>query len=179
MIVVSKKLIRLEIEFVISSTPQINTRTEDWAAFYRDHRLGYQIETAARFGYTGELQDLGRRLMDRMPAFFAGHDPSPSLLHGDLWGGNHAASGGAPVIFDPAVYYGDRETDLAMTRLFGGYSEAFYAAYLEAWPLPARHESRLGVYQLYHVLNHLNLFGRSYLGRAISLLRDALSFNGR
>lgn len=162
----------------IGSTPQINTRTGDWATFYRDCRLGFQLETAARFGYTGELQDLGRRFMERVPIFFGGHDPQPSLLHGDLWGGNRAACEGAPVIFDPAVYYGDRETDLAMTRLFGGFSRQFYAAYEEAWALPPGHETRLGAYQLYHVLNHLNLFGQSYLGRATSLLQDALATLG-
>ena len=101
----------------------------------------------------------------------AGHAPAASLLHGDLWGGNWAAVSGRPVVFDPAVYYGDRETDLAMTRLFGGFGPAFYEAYGRAWPLPPGHERRLLLYQLYHVLNHLNLVGAGYLGRALDIMR--------
>ena len=158
----------------IGRTPQINTRTDHWTPFYRERRLRFQLELAARNGYAGTLQELGAPLLERLPDLFGDHDPPPSLLHGDLWGGNHASSGGQPVIFDPAVYYGDRETDLAMTRLFGGYSREFYVAYEHSWPLPPGHEQRLGVYQLYHVLNHLNLFGRSYLGRSESLIKDAL-----
>ncbi len=93
------------------------------------------------------------------------------MLHGDLWGGNWAACGCIPVIFDPAVYYGDRETDIAMTKLFGGFGPAFYEAYEESWPLAAGHTRREHLYQLYHVLNHLNLFGAAYLARAEGLLR--------
>ena len=99
----------------------------------------------------------------------------PSLLHGDLWSGNHAAMDGRPVIFDPAVYYGDRESDLAMTRLFGGFGRGFYSAYEAAWPLEPGHEARNDLYQLYHVLNHLNLFGTGYLGRSLGLLRGLVS----
>lgn len=163
----------------IGLTPQINTWNESWVDFYRQHRLRFQLELAARKGFTGELPGLGRCLLERLPALFAGHEPPPSLLHGDLWSGNKASVDGEPVIFDPAVYYGDRETDLAMTRLFGGFSRDFYAAYEEAWPLPPGHRARLGIYQLYHVLNHLNLFGGVYLGRAEALIGDALGrFSG-
>ena len=109
-----------------------------------------------------------------MPELFTGYDPQPSLLHGDLWGGNWASCDGEPVIFDPAVYYGDRETDLAMTRLFGGFGHAFYDAYEAAWPLASGHRERNDLYQLYHVLNHLNLFGSGYLGRAQDLIQRLL-----
>jgi fructosamine-3-kinase len=159
----------------IGSTPQLNTREDSWYVFYRDHRLGYQLDLAGRYGYTGRLQELGAAVIARMDDVLAGHEPAPSLLHGDLWSGNYAACGDEPVIFDPAVYYGDRETDLAMTRLFGGFSPGFYEAYEAAWPLAPGHEDRIGIYQLYHVLNHLNLFGRSYLGRAEALLAEALA----
>ncbi len=159
----------------IGSTPQINTWTDDWTAFYREHRLRFQLELAKDRGYRGALEALGDELEERLPALIGEHEPEPSLLHGDLWGGNHASAGGEPVIFDPAVYYGDRETDLAMTRLFGGFSHAFYEAYELAWPLREGHERRLGLYQLYHVLNHLNLFGRGYLGRAETLMREAIA----
>ena len=95
-------------------------------------------------------------------------------MHGDLWGGNWSSVNGQPVIFDPAVYYGDRETDLAMTRLFGGFSADFYRAYESSWPLSEGYEQRITLYQLYHVLNHLNLFGASYLGRAQAMIAKLL-----
>ena len=156
----------------IGATPQRNRWCDDWVTFFSDHRLGFQLRLAADNGYRGELQAEGAALLGQCGRFFSGYTPASSLLHGDLWGGNWTASGDQPVIFDPAVYYGDRETDIAMTRLFGGFGEAFYRAYSESWPLAAGHESRLGLYQLYHVLNHLNLFGRSYLGRALALIRE-------
>jgi len=153
----------------IGLTPQQNAWSKDWVAFFQEHRLGYQLWLARENGFSGELQKQGRRLQKRLPSLFEDYEPVPSLLHGDLWGGNWASSDGEPVIFDPAVYYGDRETDLAMTKLFGGFGEAFYESYETAWPLqPGSHE-RLTLYQLYHVLNHLNLFGSGYLGRALAL----------
>ena len=158
----------------IGLTPQHNAWSEDWVAFFREHRLGYQLELAASNGFRGELQDLGSRLLKRLPVFFEDHEPAASLLHGDLWGGNWASCAGAPVIFDPAVYYGDRETDLAMTRLFGGFGRRFYEAYEASWPLEPGHGPRQRLYQLYHVLNHLNLFGSGYHGRAMALMRELL-----
>ena len=157
----------------IGLTPQPNSQSDNWISFYREHRLRYQFELAGRNGYSGELTKLGSQLLDRLDSFFQ-QAPKPSLLHGDLWAGNRAACNGEPVIYDPAVYYGDRETDLAMTHLFGGFSPAFYAAYEESWPLPEGHERRRQLYQLYHVLNHLNLFGRTYHVRALELLRTLL-----
>ena len=155
----------------IGLTPQRNLQTDDWVAFFRDQRLKFQLELAARNGYTGELQDLGNRLAERLEDLFEGYDPVPSLLHGDLWAGNWGVADGVPVIFDPAVYYGDRETDIAMTQLFGGFGDAFYREYERAWPLAARSAERLELYKLYHVLNHLNLFGSGYLEQATSILR--------
>ncbi|MBT8077505.1 MAG: fructosamine kinase family protein, partial [Gammaproteobacteria bacterium] len=113
----------------------------------------------------------GMQLADKLDRLFAGYEPRPSLLHGDLWGGNWAAVNGEPVIFDPAVYFGDRESDLAMTRLFGGFGGRFYAAYSESWPLADGSEERCALYQLYHILNHLNLFGGGYLERSVQLVR--------
>ena len=161
----------------IGRTPQQNTPTSSWAGFFAEHRLGYQLDLARENGFGGRLQDDGQALRNSVAKFFETYEPVPSLLHGDLWGGNAALVDGKPVIFDPAVHYGDRESDIAMTRLFGGFDEAFYAAYEDAWPLAAGYSRREPLYQLYHVLNHLNLFGRGYLGRAESLisglLRDA------
>ena len=155
----------------IGSTPQINNEETDWVDFYREHRLRFQLRLAARNGHGGNLLRRGKRLLEELPAFFTGYSPQPSLLHGDLWGGNHAAlRDGSPVIFDPAVYYGDREADLAMTQLFGGFSADFYAAYRESWPLDSGHRMRGDLYNLYHVLNHLNLFGGGYRGQAEQMI---------
>jgi len=158
----------------IGLTPQHNDWTDDWIAFFRRHRLGFQLQLAADKGFTGPLQARGAQLMERLPALFGDYVPAASLLHGDLWGGNRASANGEPVIFDPAVYYGDRESDLAMTRLFGGFGAAFYEAYEASAPLAPGHEARCDLYQLYHVLNHLNLFGVGYLGRAQELMRRLL-----
>jgi fructosamine-3-kinase len=156
----------------IGPTPQQNPWTRDWVEFFREHRLRFQLDLAARNGYSGDLQSLGLQLAERLPALFDGHRPAASLCHGDLWSGNWGVADGVPVIFDPAVYYGDRESDIAMTMLFGGFGRAFYRAYEESWPMAPGHERRLKLYQLYHVLNHLNLFGSGYLGQAMKLLRD-------
>ncbi len=158
----------------IGRTPQQNTWHSDWVGFYRDHRLGFQLDLAAAHGFAGRLQRRGKELMAALPGFFSDYQPAPSLLHGDLWGGNAASSNAIPVIFDPAAHYGDRECDIAMTRLFGGFGGAFYQAYEEAWPLDAGYSRREALYQLYHVLNHLNLFGGGYLGRAESLIDQLL-----
>ncbi len=155
----------------IGSTPQINTEEQDWMVFYREHRLNFQLKLAG-----GNLLRRGERLLEKLPMFFASYRPMPSLLHGDLWGGNHAAlRDGTPVIFDPAVYYGDREADLAMTDLFGGYRPGFYAAYNESWPLDAGYQVRKNLYNLYHVLNHFNLFGGGYGGQGERMIDQLLS----
>ncbi len=156
----------------IGLTPQHNQWSGDWVEFYRKHRLGFQLRLAAGNGFAGELQAAGTRLNENLEALFSDYEPPASLLHGDLWGGNWAASNGLPVIFDPAVHYGDRETDIAMTQLFGGFGREFYSAYQDSWPMQTGYEDRLKLYQLYHVLNHLNLFGGSYLGRAMQLIRE-------
>jgi fructosamine-3-kinase len=156
----------------IGLTPQQNAWSEDWIEFFRDRRLGYQLRLASEKGFGGELQTTGSILVQKFAALFDDYLPKASLLHGDLWGGNWAATQGRPVIFDPAVYYGDRESDIAMSKLFGGFGSSFYSAYQESWPMAAGWEQRIKLYQLYHVLNHLNLFGRSYLGRAMQLIRD-------
>ena len=160
----------------IGSTPQLNDWDDNWVTFFRDRRLRYQLSLAENNGYGGRLQHRGEALLDRVSEFFSTYHPAPSLLHGDLWGGNRAADErGNPVIFDPAVYYGDREADLAMTRLFGGFGPAFYAAYASAWELAAGAQLRIDLYNLYHVLNHLNLFGSGYLAQAVSLIDSLLA----
>jgi fructosamine-3-kinase len=160
----------------IGSTPQINTQTSDWISFWRDRRLGFQLKLAAGKGFRGGLQDKGERLMANLDRFFTTYTPQPSLLHGDLWGGNHAVDrDGRPVIFDPAVYYGDREADVAMTELFGGFSSAFYDAYNAIWLLDGGNGIRKQLYNLYHILNHANLFGGGYAAQAESMMDRLLA----
>ena len=157
----------------IGSTPQPNTPTEEWIDFWREQRLGFQLELAMRNGLPQDCERRVRALLGRLEQFFDGHRPEPALLHGDLWGGNWGATrDGAPCIFDPAVYYGDREADLAMTRLFGGFGEPFYRAYESAWPLEPGWQGRVALYNLYHLLNHFNLFGVGYLGRIEDMLGE-------
>lgn len=164
----------------IGATPQINKSSSDWIQFWRKYRLGYQLQLALANGYTGKLQTKGEQLMAGLDAFFSGTPPLASLLHGDLWSGNYAFAAGVngnavPVIFDPAVYYGDREADLAMTELFGGFSANFYAAYREAYPLDPGYATRKTLYNLYHILNHLNLFGGGYLYQAEQMMDKLLA----
>jgi protein-ribulosamine 3-kinase len=160
----------------IGSTPQPNTPSPDWVEFWRKERLGFQLELVARQGHRGALQKKGDQLMAALPALFGDHRPEPSLLHGDLWSGNYAfTTDGEAVIFDPAVYFGDREADIAMTELFGGFGSQFYGAYNEAWPLAPGYETRKILYNLYHILNHLNLFGGGYGSQAESMMGRLLS----
>ncbi len=154
----------------IGSTPQINTWSDDWIGFWRDRRLGFQLRLAADKGHRGRLQKRGGKLLELVPALID-HNPEPSLIHGDLWGGNIAGDReGNPVIFDPAVYYADREADLAMTELFGGFGARFYDAYREAWPLHPGYATRKTLYNLYHILNHLNIFGGGYGRQALGMI---------
>jgi fructosamine-3-kinase len=161
----------------IGGTPQLNGWLDDWPKFVRDRRLGPQLALAAGNGHGGALARDGERVLDVVPALLAGHEPIASLLHGDLWSGNagRLAFSGEPVIMDPAVYYGDREADLAMTELFGGFGPDFYAAYREAWPIDAGYPIRRTLYNLYHVLNHLNLFGEGYLAQARQMIGALLA----
>jgi protein-ribulosamine 3-kinase len=162
----------------IGSTPQRNAQMSDWVAFYRAQRLSSQFDLARRNGAPRGLLEKGENLLGRLEAFFPGYRPFPSLLHGDLWGGNHGYVEGVPVLFDPAVYYGDREADLAMTELFGGFPAEFYAAYRETWPLDPGYRVRKHLYNLYHVLNHFNLFGGGYAGQAENMVSRLLAEAG-
>ncbi len=162
-----------DINNTIGSTPQINTWTQDWTKFWAEHRIGYQLKLAKRRG--GSFLQ-GARLLEIIPDLLAGHQPQPSLVHGDLWGGNASVSvDGEPVIFDPATYWGDREVDLAMTELFGSFPSAFYRAYNQAWPLDDGYKQRKILYNLYHTLNHFNLFEGSYAFQAERMIQQLLT----
>lgn len=156
----------------IGSTPQRNTREEDWITFYKHHRLEFQMDLCERKGLRLESRN---QLLEKLEAFFTGYSPSPSLLHGDLWGGNKAFDAqGEPVVYDPACYYGDREADLAFTEMFGGFSEEFYDAYQAAFPLDTGYLYRKRLYNLYHELNHYHLFGGGYGNQARETVRYLL-----
>ena len=161
-----------ERDNLIGSTFQDNSKSGNWIEFWRTRRLAFQFDLARRKGC--EFGGREVKLTENLDAFFGDYNPFPSLLHGDLWRGNAGFDpSGNPVLFDPAAYYGDREADIAMTELFGGFPEGFYSAYEEAFPLDPGYGRRKNLYNLYHVLNHFNLFGGSYLGRAEAML-DAL-----
>lgn len=161
-----------KVNNTIGSTPQINTWTADWAEFYAQHRLAYQFQLARRRGGHFPLQE---QLLAAIPQLLADHQPQPSLVHGDLWGGNAAfTASGEPVIFDPATYFGDREVDVAMTELFGGFPSAFYQGYNEVFPLDPGYEKRKTLYNLYHILNHFNSFGGSYESQANRMISQIL-----
>jgi len=159
----------------IGATPQPNAPADGWTTFFRERRLGFQLSLAAATGLPASVRGSLERLSRDLEQLIGAHATRPSLVHGDLWGGNWGATANAePVIFDPAVHYADREVDIAMTRLFGGFGRAFYAAYDAEWPLPDGWEQRAVVYNLYHLLNHFNLFGAGYLAQ----IRSALAVLG-
>jgi fructosamine-3-kinase len=157
----------------IGTTTQPNPWTQSWVAFWQTSRIGHQLELAyqkgARFIY-------GDRLLEAIPDLLKGHLPKPSLVHGDLWGGNASAlATGEPVIYDPSVYWGDREVDLAMTELFGGFGTAFYQGYQAIYPIDPGFTKRKILYNLYHILNHYNLFGGGYMGQADRMMAALLN----
>ena len=159
----------------IGSTPQHNDWHADWVGFWRDQRLGYQLQLAGKHGLGARVLHKGEKLQDSLSVFFS-DQPQASILHGDLWSGNYGVSReGEPVIFDPAVYFGDRETDLAMTELFGGFGSDFYAAYNNTWPLAPGYKQRKTLYNLYHILNHYNLFGGGYGAQAEGMIDRLLA----
>jgi fructosamine-3-kinase len=159
----------------LGTTRQKNTPDGNWIQFWREQRFGFQLRLAQKKDV--RLAEQGERLLVVLDRLLAGHQPAASLLHGDLWAGNAAQDPqGRPVIFDPAVYYGDREAEIAMMELFGGFGPATLAAYQAAWPLePGYTAGRRDLYQLYHILNHFNLFGGQYADQALHCMDRLLA----
>ena len=161
----------------IGSNPQINIPDEkeksDWTAFYLNKRILFQLQLAEKLGNsTDELRKGISKLENKIEDIIGHNSEKPSLLHGDLWAGNYMIDqNGNAVLIDPAAYYGHREADLGMTKLFGGFNSEFYKAYNESFPLEDGFDYRENIYKLYHVLNHLNLFGGGYYSQAISLIK--------
>jgi protein-ribulosamine 3-kinase len=159
----------------IGASHQVNPWTASWMDFWRNARLARQLELAAQNGHGGLLQSLGERLLAALPQVLGGHVPRPALVHGDLWHGNVGfLANGTPTLFDPAVYFGDREVDIAMSELFGGFPRVFYDAYFERLPVDEGYAARRDLYNVYHLLNHLNLFG-GYRERVEILMRSVLT----
>ena len=166
----------------IGHTIQRNQWHFEWVEFYGKQRLQPQLELAQLRGAKPDLFDLGQQLITALPFWFQEYQPEASLLHGDLWGGNSAfvkesiagSTTTEAVIYDPACYYGDRETDIAMTELFGGFSAEFYAGYNEVFPLNKDYAQRKPLYNLYHVINHFNLFGGQYEQQALQIIQALL-----
>jgi protein-ribulosamine 3-kinase len=160
----------------IGANPQLNLPDKDeksnWTKFYFNKRILFQYKLAEKNGYaTDELRKGVSGLENKIENILSGSEEPPSLLHGDLWSGNYMTDeNGNPCLIDPAVYYGHREADLGMTKLFGGFNSEFYSSYNENFPLSQGYDYRENIYKLYHVLNHLNLFGRGYYSQAISLI---------
>ncbi len=164
------------INNTIGLATQVNTPDDSWINFWINYRLKPQLNIARRNNCGAHFTKLGQDLLEKCPALFVGHKPEASLLHGDLWGGNAAGlEDGTPVIFDPACYYGDREVDLAMMELFGGYDNKCYDAYNEAYPVSDGYGIRKLFYNLYHVLNHFNLFGSGYHRQSMQMIEKLLA----
>lgn len=160
----------------IGATPQSNEKQKCWVDFFREQRLRFQLQRAEE---NGLVCPGAEKLLDGIGKFFEKHHPEASLLHGDLWGENSGfLKTGEPVLYDPACYYGDRETDLAFTEMFGGFGASFYAGYAEVWALDPGYASRRDLYNLYHVLNHYNLFRGSYGGQAQRMVQDLVTGKG-
>jgi fructosamine-3-kinase len=156
----------------IGSSSQHNNWRGSWAAFFSEQRLGVQLELAAA---AGRALAHGAELLEQVPQWLAAHEPEACLVHGDLWSGNAGLLvGGGSAVFDPAVSRSDREVDLAMARLFGGFPAAFFEGYEQEWPLPAGHRQRVDLYNLYHLLNHANLFGGGYWQQSAASIQALL-----
>ncbi len=160
----------------IGSTAQHNPLDDDWVSFWRSERLEYQLKLAQRKGFSAPAFTQGMQLAAQLNCFFSNYKPLPSLLHGDLWSGNYSADQqGQPVIYDPAIYYGDHETDLAMMELFGNPGKRFFSAYNEHYIIDSGYQTRKTLYNLYHILNHFNLFGGNYAAQAQNMINQLLA----
>lgn len=160
----------------IGQSRQVNTKCENWLEFFVNHRLIYQLELAFKNGHLKKIQSLVEQVPDAVAEILRDHHPKPSLLHGDLWYGNLGFDpSGTPVVFDPSVYYGDYETDLAMTTLFRALPDSFYSMYQSLHPIADGWKLRESVYNLYHILNHLNIFGRGFFAHTKDLMELIVS----
>ncbi len=168
--------IGLDRDNYLGSARQCNSAKDRWPAFVAENRIGFQLRWAKDQGLVSDpLADDCQRIIDAIDSLLEGREDRTSLLHGDLWSGNYLSDAeGQPVIIDPAIHYGCREAEFGMLRLFGSCPSEFFEAYHDAFPLPDGWQRRVRVYVLYHLLNHLNLFGRGYLGQCQSVAAEIL-----
>lgn len=161
----------------IGLTPQKNTWTASWCEFFIEQRLKPQTLLARQNGFDRQFRSISSELMSAVESLLKLYQPTPSLLHGDLWSGNAAIDNqGRGRIYDPATYYGDAECDIAMTELFGGFGSQFYEAYYQLRPQKSDYLQRKTIYNLYHMLNHLNLFGSGYLAQVQRYIKLIMSY---
>lgn len=164
------------VDNAIGLTPQFNQQRSNWIEFWSKNRLAPQFQWAMEDGIASKIIDKGHRLMDRLPVFFQDYSPKASLLHGDLWHGNWGSlSDITPVLFDPAIYYGDHETDLAMMLLFGTINPDFFSCYTNYYPIDPGFNTRKTLYNLYHILNHHHLFRGGYGQQAEHMIDQLLA----
>ncbi|MGR2767201.1 fructosamine kinase family protein [Photobacterium sp. GSS17] len=158
-----------DIDNYIGLTPQPNNWRRRWCRFFAEQRIAWQLQLCNEKGISfGNIDTITGKVIELL----MNHQPKPSLLHGDLWQGNAAVTVNGPIIFDPASYWGDRECDIALTELFGGFPPTFYEGYQSVWPLDEGYESRKPLYNLYHILNHCNLFGGTYIAQAERMIDE-------
>jgi fructosamine-3-kinase len=153
----------------VGLTLQSNLWQKKWSCFFAEQRIGFMLQLLSEKGYISDNID---DVVEVIKSLLSGHNPTASMLHGDLWQGNTGFHNNQPVLYDPALYFGDRETDLAMTELFNRFPESFYQGYEDVWPLETDYQYRKPIYQLYHVLNHALLFGGHYLDSAKFTLKN-------
>lgn len=165
----SQKMYGWQSDNFIGLTPQANQWTKKWSHFYAEQRIGLMLQLLYEKGI--QLVNIDKAV-EVIKTLFAGHNPKASMLHGDLWQGNLGFNHHQLVLFDPAFYFGDRETDMAMTELFGRFPDNFYQGYADIWPLDHEYQYRKPIYQLYHILNHALLFGGHYLDSAKLTLKN-------
>ena len=166
----------LDHDNFIGLTPQSNTPSPDWVDFFKNQRLLFQFKLAKKNKLIDhDFETKFFYLIDKIDKIIGPKETTPSLVHGDLWSGNFIATlDDSPSIFDPAVYFGDREVDIAMTKLFGGFNSSFYQSYNESYPLSSGYEKRFDLYNLYHLLNHMNLFGLGYKTQAKEIIESLI-----
>lgn len=168
--------IGLDRDNYLGSAPQMNSPCDNWVAFFADRRIGFQLRWSIEQNLADSvLRSNCERILETLEQLLSGRADESSLLHGDLWSGNYLCDSlGAPTIIDPAIYYGCREAELGMLQLFGSCPQAFYDSYLDTFPLAGGWQRRVKVYVLYHLLNHLNLFGLGYLDQCRTLTAQIL-----
>ena len=153
------------------STIQDNSWNENWIDFFGNQRIGHLINLIKKSrGLEASEERTYDKLIQKLPELI-NHGPKPGLIHGDLWSGNYMYSGNGPAIIDPASCYADREFELSITNMFGGFSDTFWQAYQEAYPLPKGWQERNTLYMLYHYLNHYHLFGGYYGSQALQIAK--------